>query len=208
MRLLAALVPLLLLSLPGCASKERPASPTQQTPDTFRVKMETTKGDVIVEVHREWAPLGADRFYNLVDAGFYNDVAFFRAIAGFMVQFGISGDPKLQRTWNASPIADDPVMQSNLRGYVTFAKKSAPNSRTTQIFVNYKDNVNLDAMGFAPFGQVVEGMDVLDSLYKGYGEGGPRGKGPIQPMMESRGNAYLKESFPKLDYVRTATVVK
>ncbi len=219
MRLLVALAPLLLGSILGCTNHRPPpsaeaktpplldpASATEQAPAVFRVKMQTTKGDVIVEVHRDWAPKGADRFYNLVKVGFFDDVAFFRAIEGFMVQFGMHGDPKVQAAWNEFAIEDDPVVKSNERGYVTFAKKGTPNSRTTQIFVNYRNNANLDAMGFAPFGQVVEGMEVLDNVYKGYGEGGPRGKGPAQPTMEKQGNRYLRESFPQLDYLKKTTI--
>ncbi len=191
----------------GKSALTDPASATATAPDDFRVKLVTTKGDVVVEVHRNWAPHGADRFYNLVQVGFFDDVAFFRAIEGFMVQFGMHGDPKVQAAWNDHPITDDPVVQSNRRGMLTFAKKSAPDSRTTQVFINYVDNANLDAMGFAPLGEVVEGMDVLDALYKGYGEGAPRGTGPDQIQIESRGNAYLRESFPELDYVKTARVM-
>ncbi|MCH9688053.1 MAG: peptidylprolyl isomerase [Deltaproteobacteria bacterium] len=185
-----------------------PASATEQAPEQFRVKMVTTKGDVVIEVHRAWAPKGADRFYNMVKRGFFDDVAFFRAIEGFMVQFGMHGDPAVQKAWNRFPIEDDPVVESNARGKVTFAKKNSPNSRTTQVFVNYRDNANLDAMGFAPFGEVIEGMDVLDQLHKGYGEGGPRGKGPAQPEIERNGNRYLRESFPLLDYAKKTTLVE
>lgn len=185
-----------------------PSKATETAPDQYTVKLQTTKGDVVIAVHRDWAPQGADRFYNLVKAGFFDDVAFFRAIDGFMVQFGMSGDPEVSKAWNAHPIPDDPVKESNKRGYVTFAKKGIPNSRTTQVFVNYRDNAMLDGMGFAPFGQVTEGMDVLDGLYKEYGEGAPKGKGPNQMLIEREGNAYLQRDFPELDYVKNATIVQ
>ena len=186
-----------------------PSLAQEQAPDTYRVQLDTTKGKVVIEVHREWSPQGADRFYNLVKAGFFERVAFFRAIEGFMVQFGMSGTPAVQQAWNAYPIPDDPSAgQTNKRGYITFAKKGTPNSRTTQVFINYRDNVALDSMGFTPFGEVVEGMDVIDGLYKGYGEGAPKGKGPNQMIIEREGNAYLERDFPELDYVEKATIVQ
>lgn len=185
-----------------------PASATATAPDVFKVKLETTKGDVVLELHRDWSPNGADRFYNMVKLGFFEDIAFFRAMDNFMVQFGMHGDPEVQKAWNKVPITDDAVKESNKRGYVTFAKRGTPNSRTTQIFINYKDNAMLDGMGFSPFGQVVEGMDVVDSFYKGYGEGAPKGQGPSQARIEREGNTYLRASFPKLDYVKKATVIE
>jgi peptidyl-prolyl cis-trans isomerase A (cyclophilin A) len=151
--------------------------------------------------------LGADRFYNLVKVGFYDGVKFFRAIDGFMVQFGIHGDPSVTKVWRQANISDDPVKQSNTRGRVTFAM-AGPNSRTTQVFINYVDrNRQLDGMGFAPFGEVVEGMEVVDRLYKGYGEGAPRGMGPDQGRLQAQGNAYLEQEFPKLSGVVRATIV-
>jgi peptidyl-prolyl cis-trans isomerase A (cyclophilin A) len=185
-----------------------PSLATEQAPDVFRVRLETTKGNVVLELRRDWSPQGADRFYNLVKAGFFEHVAFFRAIDGFMVQFGMSGEPSVQRAWNAYPIPDDPPGQSNKRGYITFAKKNTPNSRTTQVFINYKDNAMLDKMGFTPFGEVVEGMDVIDGLYKGYGEGAPKGTGPDQMRMEREGNDYLEREFPKLDWVEKAVLLE
>ncbi len=161
----------------------------------------------MVEVRRAWAPKGADRFYNLVRAGYYDDVAFFRVISNFMVQFGINGDPQVNAAWRDARVSDDPVKQSNVRGMVTFAT-SGPDSRTTQVFVNFKDNSRLDGMGFAPFGKVVEGMSVVDSLYSGYGEGAPRGMGPDQGRAQGEGNVYLRSSFPELDYVKTARLAK
>jgi peptidyl-prolyl cis-trans isomerase A (cyclophilin A) len=184
-----------------------PSKATETAPDTYKVKFTTTKGDFVVEVHRDWAPQGADRFYNLVKAGFYDDIAFFRAIKGFMVQFGIHGNPEVSKAWKNAKIPDDEVKESNKRGYMTFAT-AGPNTRTTQVFINFGNNAQLDGMGFAPFGEVVEGMDVVDNLHTGYGEGAPRGMGPNQGQMERRGNEYLKSSYPKLDYVKTATIVE
>ncbi len=182
-----------------------PAKATEQAPATFKARLTTTQGDVVIEVHRDWAPNGADRFYNLVKMGYYNDVAFFRVINGFMAQFGIHGDPKVNAVWRQATIQDDPpVGQSNKRGYLTFAK-GGPNSRTTQLFINFKDNANLDAMGFPPIGEITEGMDVMDKIYK-VGEGKPGGPGPGQQQVQMQGNTYLKQEFPKLDYVQTAKI--
>jgi peptidyl-prolyl cis-trans isomerase A (cyclophilin A) len=184
-----------------------PAAGKATAPDTYRVRFETTKGPFVVEVHRAWAPKGADRFYNLVRAGYYDDAAFFRVISSFMVQFGINGDPRVNAAWREARISDDPVKQSNVRGKVTFAT-SGPDSRTTQVFINFKDNSRLDGMGFAPFGEVVQGMSVVDSLHAGYGEGAPRGMGPDQGRAQAEGNVYLRSSFPRLDFVKTARLVK
>ena len=176
-------------------------------PDSFSARFETTKGNFVIQVHRAWSPSGADRFYYLVRNGFYDDTRFFRAIPNFMVQFGLSGDPKLSGVWRDKYIYDDEVKQSNKRGFVTYAKGGA-NTRTTQVFINYKDNgQNLDGQGFAPFGQVVEGMDVVDQLYKDYGDAPPGGKGPEQMRIRNEGNAYLDKEFPKLDKIVKATVV-
>jgi peptidyl-prolyl cis-trans isomerase A (cyclophilin A) len=184
-----------------------PSRADARAPDHFRVRFETSRGAFVVEVTRAWAPRGADRFYNLVQAGYYDDDVFFRVIEGFMVQFGINGDPQVNAAWRVARIPDDPVTQSNRRGTVTFAT-SGPNSRTTQVFINFKDNAGLDGQGFAPFGRVVQGLPVVDSLYSGYGEGAPRGMGPDQGRAQSEGNAYLRGSFPRLDFVKTARVVK
>ncbi len=185
-----------------------PSLATATAPETFKVKLETTKGDVVVEVTRAWAPHGADRFYNLVKIGYYDNVAFFRVISGFMAQVGIHGDPKVNAVWRSASIPDDPVVKSNTRGMVTFAMSSAPNSRTTQIFFNYSDrNSQLDAMRFAPFGKVVQGMEVLDALYSGYGEGAPQGRGPSQQRAQMEGNAYLARDFAQLDSIKKATVL-
>jgi peptidyl-prolyl cis-trans isomerase A (cyclophilin A) len=185
-----------------------PSKAKEQAPDVFKVKFTTTKGDFVVEVHRDWSPNGADRFYNLVKLGFYDDTRFFRAVDGFMVQFGISGDPALSGPWQRAGINDDPVKQSNKRGFLTFAQTSMPNSRSTQVFINSVDNVRLDGMRFAPFGQVIQGMTVVDALYKGYGEGAPMGGGPDQGLIQSQGNAYLDARFPKLDGTKHAEIVK
>lgn len=184
-----------------------PSKLNAKAPDTYKAKFETTKGAFVIQVTRTWAPQGADRFYNLVKSGYYDDVAFFRVISGFMVQFGIHGTPAVNEAWRAARIQDDPVTQTNSRGMVTFAT-SGPNTRTTQVFVNFRDNKPLDAQGFSPFGKVVEGMEVVDSLHAGYGEGAPRGKGPSQAEMQRTGNAYLKASFPELDWVKKATIVE
>lgn len=182
-----------------------PEKATEKAPDSFKVKFATTKGDFVVEVHREWAPNGADRFYNLVKLGYFDGVKFFRAVEDFMVQFGINGDPHVNGAWIRAKIPDDPVKTGNKRGMVTFAT-SGKDSRVTQVFVNYKDNTSLDKMGFAAFGEVTTGMSVVDSLYKGYGEGAPRGQGPEQGKVQSEGNAYLDKEFPKLDAVKEAKI--
>ncbi len=185
-----------------------PSKADETAPDSFRVKMKTTRGTFVIEAHREWAPHGVDRFYNLVKIGYYRDIAFFRVIDGFMAQFGIHGNPKVNSAWKKATIPDDPVKKSNKRGYVTFAKKRTPDSRSTQLFINYRDNSMLDEKGFAPIGKVVKGMDVVDELYAGYGEGAPRGDGPNQRKLQQQGNQYLKKNFPKLDYLKDAKIVE
>ena len=170
-----------------------------KAPDTYRVLFETSKGDFTVEVHREWAPNGADRFHKLVESGFYDDCRFFRVLPGFMVQWGINGDPEIQKNWVKANIEDDRVTQSNKRGFITYAKSSQKNSRTSQVFINFADNSRLDADGFAPFGQVVEGMDVVDAINAQYREQ------PDQSLVQESGNAYLNKIFPKLDFIRKAT---
>jgi peptidyl-prolyl cis-trans isomerase A (cyclophilin A) len=180
-----------------------PAKASAKAPDVYKAKFTTTKGDFVVEVHRAWAPNGADRFYNLVKMGFYDDTRFFRAIDGFMVQFGISGDPLVSTKWRNATIPDDPVTQSNKRTTVSFATRG-PNTRTTQIFINYVDNAQLDGMQFSPFAQVTQGMDVLDKLYKGYGGAASNN----QPSIESQGNAFLDAKYPQLDSVKHAEIVK
>jgi peptidyl-prolyl cis-trans isomerase A (cyclophilin A) len=182
-----------------------PKSPemNKQAPAKFRAKFTTTKGDFVVEVTRDWAPIGADHFYNLVRHGFYDNVAFFRVMPGFMVQFGINGDPKIQAVWADANLKDEPVKQKNTRGMITYAKTMMPNTRSTQLFINYADNSGLDAQGFSPFGQVVEGMDVVDKINSQYG-GTPSDD---QPRIQKEGNAFLKARFPNLDYIHTAKIV-
>jgi peptidyl-prolyl cis-trans isomerase A (cyclophilin A) len=184
-----------------------PASLNEKAPAVYQAKFDTSKGPFVIEVHRDWAPNGADRFYNLVKNGFYNDVRFFRVLEGFMAQFGINGDPSISAVWREANIKDDPVKVSNTRGMITFAT-AGPNTRTTQVFINFGDNAGLDGQGFSPFGKVVSGMEVVDSLYGGYGEGAPRGDGPDQGQVQAQGNAYLAKAYPKLDYVKTATIVQ
>ena len=184
-----------------------PAGLKEQAPATYKVNFDTSAGSFVIQVNRDWAPHGADRFYNLVKNGFYDDARFFRAIAGFMVQFGINGDPKVSAVWQKAQIPVDPVKQSNKRGFITYAMGASPSTRTTQVFINFRDNSNLDKMGFAPFGEVVApGMDVVDKINTSYGEGAPRGKGPEQGRIQAEGNAYLMKSFPKLDYIKSATI--
>jgi len=219
-------VPLLALALlgAGCRRAERreaataatagapdfrnPASAAMSTraPATFRARFETSKGDFVIEVQREWAPLGADRFYNLVKSGYYDGTRLFRVIPGFMAQFGIHRDPPVAAAWRDARIPDDPVRQHNTRGMVSFAT-AGPGTRTTQLFINYGDNSRLDGMGFSPFGRVVEGIAVVDRFYSGYGEGAPRGRGPDQGRIQAEGNAYLERGFPELDSVTRATIV-
>jgi peptidyl-prolyl cis-trans isomerase A (cyclophilin A) len=188
------------------ASLKNPAALTETAPASFKVKFDTSAGVFVVQVKREWAPNGADRFYNLVKHGYYDECRFFRVIAGFMVQFGISGDPALNNVWRGARIAPDAVKQSNKRGFITYAMGGSPDTRTTQVFINFGDNGNLDRSGFAPFGQVVSGMDVVDKIYSGYGEGAPSGAGPEQGRTQMEGNAYLTKGFPKLDYIKKATI--
>lgn len=180
-----------------------PASLRAKAPDDYKAQFSTTKGDFTITVHRDWAPLGADRFYNLVRAGFFNNLYFFRAIPNFMVQFGMSGTPAVNAVWEKAEIKDDPVKQSNKRGYLTFAT-AGPNTRTTQMFINLKDNAFLDSMGFAPIGEVTDGMDIMDKLYTGYGDP-PRG--PDQGKIAAEGKAYLDKNFPQLDSIKTAKIV-
>jgi peptidyl-prolyl cis-trans isomerase A (cyclophilin A) len=187
-----------------------PANLKEPAPKTFKANFETSAGNFVIEVHRDWSPNGADRFYNLVKSGFYDNVRFYRVISGFMAQFGIHGDPAVTAKWRTASIPDDgKAKESNLRGYVTFAKTGAPNSRTTQVFINYGNNAqSLDALGFTPFGRVTSGMNVVDKLYSSYGDIAeqPNGRGPSQQKFGAEGNAYLEKSFPKLDYIKKATI--
>ena len=173
----------------------------------FKVKLETSKGDVVLKITREWAPKGADRFYSLVKNGFYDECRFYRVLPKYVAQFGIHGDPAVSGKWREVPIDDDPVNQKNTRGRLTFAK-SGPNTRTTNLFLNLKDSANLDPQGFAPIGEVVEGMEVADQLHSGYGDGAPKGRGPSQKRIYEEGNAWLKKDFKDLDYIKTAKIVE
>lgn len=211
------LVATLLLAVAGCGAPAGeavedgypdvyyPGRMTAQAPESFRVRFETSAGDFVVQVERSWAPLGADRFFNLVSGGYYDDTRIFRVVTGFMAQFGVAGDPTLEYQWRNSYLADDPVVESNTRSRVSFAK-AGPNSRVNQIFINLVDNTDLDGQGFSPFGEVVEGMDVVDAFYAEYGDGPPRGDGPYQTQAMAQGNAYLDADFPELTRIVSARV--
>lgn len=193
-----------LLALVGCSSSGQPEVKKElkgygAAPDVFQVNLDTSKGPVVVEVHRDWAPLGADHFYALVKAGYYDGNRFFRVVPGFVVQFGLNGDPAATAKWKDMNLADDPVKQSNTVGTVTYAT-AGPNTRTTQLFINIGNNERLDGQGFAPFGKVTSGMDAVLKIYSGYGEA------PDQSQIEGQGNAYLQGQFPQLDYIKKATV--
>ena len=206
------------LSSCGADTADRPVDPRAQgplfqlaefrdtAPATFRARFETTKGAFVIEVHRDWAPVGADRFYNLVKGGWYDGVRFHRVLENFTAGWGIHDDPYVNFVWQKQILVDDPVLQSNIRGRVSFAKSGA-NSRTTGVFVNYKANAGLDERGFAPFGQVVEGMEVVDALHSAYGDGPPRGEGVYQAMALAKGAEYFDEEFPLLDRIERATLV-
>ncbi len=185
-----------------------PSKAAEKAPATYTVKFETTKGDIFIDVTRAWSPVGADRFYNLVKIGYYDDTAFFRVISGFMAQIGIHGTPAVNKAWRPARIQDDKDTPkiSNKAGHVTFAKTGAPNSRTTQFFINFNDNGNLDRMGFTPFGKVRD-MKTMLKIHSGYGEGAPRGKGPSQGRFQAEGNAYIRAEFPKMDFIKKGTIV-
>jgi peptidyl-prolyl cis-trans isomerase A (cyclophilin A) len=190
---------------------KNPSALKEMAPAQFKVNFDTSAGVFEVEVHRDWAPNGADRFYNLVKNGFFDNARFFRVISGFMVQFGINGDPAVNSVWREARIPRDPVKEGNKRGNITFAMQGGPNgpdTRTTQVFINFRDNSNLDPIGFAAFGRVTKGMDVVDKIYSGYGEGAPSGAGPEQGRVQAEGNAYLTKDFPKLDYIKKASIGK
>lgn len=197
MRILVAA--LLLVFGAGLLNAQETARSTK-APDKFRVKFETSCGDFTVEVQRDWAPLGADRFHELVQAGFYDECRFFRVVPGFVVQWGMNGDPAVYAKWKDREIKDDKVTQSNREGMITFASRG-PNTRTCQLFINLADNERLDDLGFAPFGKVVEGLEVVKKITSEYGQR------PQQPLIQEEGNAYLKKEFPKMDYIKKATVV-
>lgn len=201
--------PIIAGQAPAAAAKASklltPAALTAKAPALFKAKFDTSKGVFIVEVHRDWAPLGADRFYNMVTNGFFSGVRFFRVIPNFMAQFGINGNPAVTAAWNKIDLKDDPPnKQSNTRGFITYGTTGRPDSRGTQVFINYKDNAFLDAQGFVPFGQVVEGMEIVDMLNAEYGSGPQNAQGRIS----AEGNKFLIASYPKLDFIKTATVVK
>jgi len=192
------------VDLNKAAKLRAPATFNEKAPDTYTASFDTSKGTFVVTVHREWAPLGADRFYNLVKKGFYDDVRFFRAMAGFMVQFGMHGNPAVTAAWKNQTLKDDTRKQSNKRGYVSFAATSLPNSRTTQVFINLANNTQLDSpqYTFAPFGEVTSGMDVVAKITTQYGDN------VDQDLLTRQGNNYLTKEFPKLDYIKTATLGK
>lgn len=213
--LVLALVFVLAFALGGAGSTPAYAAPKKallqnpellkaKAPDVFHARFDTTKGVFVIEVHRAWSPNGADRFYNLVKAGYYDDQRFFRVVPGFVVQWGISGDPSIGLKWASATIKDDPMKdQGNRPGYVTFAKSGAPHSRSTQIFVNLADNSALDAQGFSPFGKIVEGFEVVTALNGEYADT----LTPLQGDIWRQGNRFLAGKAPRLDYVRTATIV-
>ena len=177
----------------------------EQPPEVFDVRLATSKGDVLVRVHRAWAPKGADHFHYLVRTGFYDGARFYRVRPGFIVQFGINGDPSVSRLWKDMYLTDDPVKESNRRGTISYAM-TGPNTRTTQVFFNLANNKRLDKDGFAPFGEVVEGMEIVDAFYSAYGEIAPRGNGPSHDRMFTEGNAYLQRYFPRLDSIQKASL--
>lgn len=196
----------------GCSSKTEPdkaliapSSKVETAPDKYVANFETSKGAFTVEVTKSLSPFGADRFYNLVKSGYFDGARFFRVLPGFIVQFGIAGDPSMSKLFRQSTIPDDTVKTHNREGYLTFAT-AGPGTRTTQIFINLGENDRLDEQGFSPFGKVTSGMDVVKSFYAGYGEGQPRGNGPDQGRIENEGNAYLEKDFPRLDFIKKATI--
>ena len=215
-------LPLLLFLLPisGCgggAPEEeagpppnpllQPRSFQETAPESYQVRLTTSKGNVLLGVTRDWAPLAADRFYNLVKAGYYDGMTFHRVLPGFVAEFGIHGDPWVNAAWRQALLADEPVRESNTRGRVTFSKNT-PNSRTVQVFISLKDNLSLDDQGFSPFGEVLEGMEVVEALYSDYGDGPPRGEGVYQAMAIARGDEYLNEEFPLLDRIERAELIE
>ena len=192
------------LMLAGCSGSSQ-SKQAASVPDLFKVNLDTSKGPVVIEVHKDWAPLGAERFYQLVKSGYYDGARFFRVLPGFMAQFGIAADPQTTAKWKESNLQDDPVKQSNTRGMVTFAT-AGPNTRTTQMFINTGDNARLDSQGFAPIGKVISGQEAVESFFSGYGEGAPAGRGPAQQLIEMQGNAYLEKDFPELDFIKKASI--
>jgi peptidyl-prolyl cis-trans isomerase A (cyclophilin A) len=213
--LLAAYLAVVLLALlpAGCGgpdkrAAEKAAAPAKPAPmpDIYRAGLETTRGDIVIEVHKEWAPRGAERFYDLVNANFYDGARFYRVVRNYIAQFGFSGRPQVDALWSMAYMPDDPPNKlSNKRGYVSFAQ-SGPRTRSTQIFINLRDNRDLDRSGFVPFGQVVEGMEVVDKLYFSYGDIPPRGNGPDPTRLGKEGNEYLENQFPRLDTIKKITI--
>lgn len=205
----AALSAAACIVMSGCSSGEKSAGPGSSgpAPDVYKVNFDTTRGTIVVEVHRDWAPHGADHLYDLVKTGFYDGDRFFRVVRGFVAQFGINGDPKKDRVWSGTPIPDDPPMHENALGTLVFAASGAPNSRTTQLFFNLNNNTrSLNPQGFAPMGFVVTGLDVMEGLYSGYGEMAPNGPGPDAHQLQMEGNSYVEGKFPHLDYIKKATI--
>ena len=204
LQILAALFALMLSGCGRDQPKEASKAPTP-VPEVYRVHFETTKGDFVIEVTRAWAPRGADRFHELVETKFYDGARFFRVLPRYIVQFGLKGVPAIDRHWSQLSIPDDPVTQNNARGTITYAK-AGPATRTSQVFINLQDNFALDKQGFAPFGKVISGMDIVDQLYKVYGDGPPTGVGPEQERIRREGNEYLDRYFERLDYIKKAAM--
>ncbi len=189
----------------AACSKQKEIGPA---PAQFKTVLHTTKGDVVILVHRDWSPAGADRFYELVKIGYFNKSYFYRALKGFVVQWGLNGDPQVSKDWSVLTIKDDPPKEKNRRGTVSFAQTEEPNSRTTQVFINLADNPALDEQRFVPFGEVIEGMNVVDSFYMDYGDGPPRGEGPDAKIVLDVGNDYIEHRFNKLDMIKKAQIVE
>jgi peptidyl-prolyl cis-trans isomerase A (cyclophilin A) len=190
---------------PEEVNRKKAAVP-EKPPEVFNVKLNTSKGEVVIRVNRAWAPKGADHFHYLVRTGFYDGARFFRVRPRFVVQFGINGDPSVSSLWKDMYLTDDPVKKSNRRGTITYAMRR-PNTRTTQVFINLADNKRLDKDGFAPFGEVMKGMEVVDAFYSAYGETAPRGNGPSHERIFTEGNAYLQRHFPRLDFIEEAELL-
>ncbi len=201
------------MALSGCSSDDKkkadaPAASAvkESVPEVFHVKLDTSKGTIDIEVHRDWAPLGADHFFQLVKSGFYDGARFFRVVRGFVVQFGINGDPQTNALWANAMLPDDPAKEHNVTGTVTFAMRGR-NTRSTQLFINLADNrKSLDTQGFTPIGKVVDGMPVVLDLYGFYGDMAPTGQGPDPQRIQQQGNDYLESHFPRLDFIKKATV--